>query len=165
MNTIKLSGHVKITDLNTGKVLVDGENIVTDVGREEVGRMIAGPISGEIIPTISQMSLGNGGTDPSSGIAIAPAPSQNSLENIILTDPSIDTVTLDLTVSIKKVIFTTTFDSSNVISFGTFEPDAASETGLFSSSGKLFAVKNFDRKVFDGSIPSILQITWTIFIP
>lgn len=166
MNTIKLSGHVKILNLNTGEVLVDGSNIITNLGKEAVARMIGGPISGEIVPSVPEMSIGNGGVS-AQGVAIAPSPEQNSLENIILTDSSIDTIAVNLSLDIKKVIFTSTFDSSNVVDFGApaFEINKVSEVGLFTSDNKLFSVKNFDQKSFDPSVPEIIQIRWEIFIP
>jgi hypothetical protein len=166
MEKLNIHGHVLIKDGN-GNVLVDGDNIITFKGKETVAKMVGGPLTGGVVPSIQRMSLGNGGVDPGSGVALAPPPTQDSLENIILTDDSIDTVSVDLALETKKVTFTSTFNATNVQDFGnpTFPEHIASEVGLITSEGLLFAIKNFDRLTFDKTVPSVLQITWTIFIP
>lgn len=164
-NKISLSGYVTIRNARTLHVIASGDNIITNDGKISVARMVAGPLSGLVVPSIQQMHIGNGGVSTTSGISIAPSPTQNSLENTILEDNSIDTISVNTSPAVKEVKFTSTFDASDAnVDFGSFKANVASEVGLITSENLLFAYKTFDRLTFDPSVPSILQVTWTIFI-
>lgn len=165
-NKISFSGRVTIRNASTGRVLASGDNIITNDGKISAARMVAGPLSGIVVPSIQEMHIGNGGVDITNGIALAPSPTQNSLENTVLEDSSIDTISINTSPAVKEVKFTSTFDSSDAnVDFGTFKVNVASEVGLITSDRLLFAYKTFDRLTFDPSVPSVLQVTWTIFIP
>lgn len=164
-----LRGHVTIEDVRSGRILLDGSNIITNVGKEIVAKMLGGSLSGVTVPSIQKMAISNGGVDTpaTGGIAIAPPPTTNSLENTILTDESIDTVAVNLVPATKEITYISTFNSADVVDFGapTYAADKVSEVGLITSDNLLFAVKRFDSLDFDPAVPDVLQFTWTIFVP
>ncbi len=149
---LKMSGKVKISNLETGEVLLEKSNLVVTVGKE----WIAGRIGDTPPGVISKMKVGDNASDPNDAVE---AIGDLDLNNDAIVSNEAATSPLGGSSSGADVIYTATFPAGN---------GAGSALGEWKEAGLFAADDTMLSRVTFGIITKTegigLLVVWTITV-
>lgn len=152
LDRLPIKLNVEIIEYRQGGVIPQKvwrkKNVVVNVGREQIGLMLATGISNQI----TEIAWGDGGHDVGDPSQYTPASlTDTALVNEIFRK-AITSVTAPSQTSVR---FTGLLESSDIVGQG------ISEMGLFHDAGEMFARLAFPL-IYKGPVP--LEFRWTIEI-
>lgn len=171
---MKLHGHTVIFDavrsmegrVQTGKILYDHHNVITNFGRTRAAELLGGLDTN----FVNRMAVGDGGAPVGSPSApFIPLVTDTGLANELTRTSSVNPVI----VGINQLKFTALFLTSPPLSFASPLLHAVNEVGLFfqdddqpspATTPAMFARNTFPSIPFDPSDREGILVTWSITV-